>query len=156
MHVAGHALAKSLGFYVAMPLLGVQPSTASHAARGIARADARTGAVVGGSLAALAGLPPSPLFVSEVMIAIGGIRAGYTGVVVVALILLALGFLGLGHALIEAVAGRRRGIRSGVPAGRRPVMLLAGVCLALLPALAAAALALPGSAIEDALVRGLA
>ena len=38
VHVAGHALAKSLGFYAALPLLGVQPSTASHAARGVARA----------------------------------------------------------------------------------------------------------------------
>ena len=156
VHVAGHALAKSLGFYVAMPLLRVQPATAAHAPCGIARADARTGAIVGGSLAALAGLPPSPLFVSEVMIAIGGIRAGYTGVVVIALVLLSLGFLGLGHALIEAVAGRRRGTRAGAPAGRHPVMLLAATCLVLLPALAGAALALPGSAIADALVRGLA
>jgi hydrogenase-4 component F len=156
VHVAGHALAKALGFYAAMPLLGLQPSAASHAPRGVARADARTGAVVGGALAALAGLPPSPLFVSELMIAIGGIRAGYTSVVVIALILLSLGFLGLGHALIEAVAGRRRGGGTGIPAGRRPVVLLAGACAVLMPALAGAALALPGSAIEAALMRGLA
>jgi hydrogenase-4 component F len=155
VHVAGHALAKSLGFYAALPLLGVQPSTASHAARGVARADGRTGAVIGMCLAALAGLPPSPLFVSELMVAIGGIRAGYTTAVVVALMLLALGFLGLCHALIEAVAGRRSGTRPGTPAGRRPVMALAAGCLVLLPALAGLALALPGSAIEDALVRGL-
>jgi hydrogenase-4 component F len=134
----------------------VQPSTASHGPRGVARADARTGTIVGGSLAALAGLPPSPLFVSELMIAIGGIRAGYTGVVVVALVLLAFGFLGLCHALIEAVAGRRRGVRAGARAGRRPVTVIAAACLVLLPALTAAALALPGSSIGDALVRGLA
>jgi hydrogenase-4 component F len=156
VHVAGHALAKSLGFYVAIPLLEVQPSTASHAARGVARAEPGTGAVVGGCLAALAGLPPSPLFVSELMIAIGGIRAGYTGIVVVALVLLSLGFLGLCHALIEALAGRRRGLRRIVPAARRPVLLIAAACLVLLPALAGLALALPGSGIEDALVRGLA
>jgi hydrogenase-4 component F len=155
VHVAGHALAKSLGFYAAMPLFGVQPSTASHAARGVARADSRVGAVVGLCLAALAGLPPSPLFVSELMVAFGGIKAGYTTVVVVALMLLALGFLGLCHALIEAVAGRRRATRPGVPPGRRPVMVLAAGCLVLLPALACAALALPGSAIADALARGL-
>jgi hypothetical protein len=69
--------------------------------------------------------------------------------------LLALGFLGLCHALIEAVAGRRRATRPGVPPGRRLVMGLAAGCLMLLPALAGAALALPGSAIADALVRGL-
>ncbi len=156
VHVAGHALAKSLGFYVALPLLEVQPSTASHGPHGVARTDARTGTIVGGSLAALAGLPPSPLFVSELMIAIGGFRAGYTVAAVVALILLAFGFLGLCHALIEAVAGRRRGARTGTPAGRRPVMAIAAGCLVLLPALTAAALALPGSSIGDALVRGLA
>jgi hydrogenase-4 component F len=155
VHVAGHALAKSLGFYASMPLIGVQPSTAAHAARGVARADARIGAVVGLCLAALAGLPPSPLFVSELMVAFGGIKAGYTGTVIVALLLLALGFLGLCHALIEAVAGRRRATRPGAPPGRRPVMALAAGCLVLLPALAGAALALPGSAIADALVRGL-
>jgi hydrogenase-4 component F len=155
VHVAGHAIAKSLGFYASLPLLGVQPSTASHAARRVARADARVGAIVGLCLAALAGLPPSPLFVSELMIALGGIRAGYTTAVVVALVLLALGFLGLCHALIEAVAGRRRASRPGIPPGRRPVAWLAAGSLVLLPALAAAALALPGSAIADALVRGL-
>jgi hydrogenase-4 component F len=155
VHVAGHALAKSLGFYASLPLFGVQPSTASHAARGVGRVDARMGAVVGVCLAALAGLPPSPLFVSELMVALGGIKAGYTGAVIVALVLLALGFLGLCHALIEAVAGRRRGMRSETPPGRRLVVLLAAGCLVLLPALAGAALALPGSAIADALARGL-
>ena len=155
VHVAGHALAKSLGFYAAMPLSEVQPSTASHAARGIARADGPTGAIAGGSLAALAGLPPSPLFVSELMIAIGGIRAGSTTVVVIAMILLSLGFLGLCHALIEVAAGRARGTRRGVPSTRRPVLAFAACCLVLLPVLAALALALPGSGIESALVRGL-
>jgi hydrogenase-4 component F len=155
VHVAGHALAKSLGFYAAMPLFEVQRSTASHPARGIARADGLTGAIAGGSLAALAGLPPSPLFVSELMIAIGGIRAGSTTVVVIALILLSLGFLGLCHALIEVAAGRARGTRRGVPSTRGPVLAFAACCLVLLPVLAAAALALPGSGIEAALVRGL-
>ena len=155
VHVVGHALAKSLAFYAAMPLFGVQPSTASHAARGVARADAGMGAIVGICLAALAGLPPSPLFVSELLVALGGIEAGYTTAVIVSLVLLALGFLGLCHALIEAVAGRRRATRPGVPPGRRPVMALAAGCVVLLPALAGAALALPGSGIADALVRGL-
>jgi hydrogenase-4 component F len=155
VHVAGHAIAKSLGFYVSLPLLGVQPSTASHAARGVMRSDRRVGAIAGLCLAALAGLPPSPLFVSELMVAFGGIEAGYNAVVVVALVLLALGFLGLCHALIDAVAGRRRATRPGVPPGRAPVGWLAAGSLVLLPAIAAVALALPGSAIEDALMRGL-
>ena len=48
VHVAGHAIAKALGFYAAMPLLGVQPSTASHAGARHRRAPTRAlGAIVG-------------------------------------------------------------------------------------------------------------
>ena len=156
VHVAGHAVAKSIGFYAAIPLLAVQPSTAAHPARGVARADARVGGVVGGALAALAGLPPSPLFVSEIFISLGGIRSGHTVAVAVAVILLALGFLGLAHALIDAVAGRRRGIRPGGPPARTLVLGIAAGGLVLLLGLTAAALALPGSEIAHALTRGLA
>ncbi|MDX6629861.1 MAG: hydrogenase-4 component [Gaiellales bacterium] len=156
VHVAGHAIVKAVGFYAAVPLLGVQPSTASHPARGVARADARVGAVVGGCLGALAGLPPSPLFISELFVALGGIESGHTGVVAAAVVLLALGFLGLAHALIEAVAGRRRHIRPGVPPGRGLIVALSACGLLLLLAVAGSALALPGSDIADALARGLA
>ena len=156
VHVAGHAIAKSLGFYAALPLAGVQPSTASHPARGVARADPRVGAVVGCCLGALAGLPPSPLFVSELLIALGGVETGHTWAVAAFAVLLALGFLGVAHALIDAVAGRRRGVRPGTPPGRRLVVALTAGGMALMLALAAAALALPGSAIAAALARGLA
>jgi hydrogenase-4 component F len=156
VHVAGHAIAKSLGFYAAMPLLGVQPSTASHPARGVARADPGLGAVIGLCLGALAGLPPSPLFVSELLIGLGGIEAGRTGAVVLAVVLLALGFLGLAHALVDAVAGRRRSTRTRVVPGRRLVIAMAGGGLVLLLGVTAAALALPGTSIADALTRGLA
>jgi hydrogenase-4 component F len=155
VHVAGHAIAKALGFYAALPLLGVQPSTASHPARGVARADPRVGAVVGCCLGALAGLPPSPLFISELLIAIAGIETGHVWAVVVSVSLLSLGFLGLAHALIEALAGRRRGIRVGPPPGRRLVVSLTVGGVALLVVLSAAALALPGSAIAHALTQGL-
>ena len=60
---------------------------------------------MGISLAALAGLPPSPLFVSEVLIVAGGFQAGHPWAASAAALLLALGFLGLAHALIETTAG---------------------------------------------------
>jgi hydrogenase-4 component F len=155
VHVAGHAIAKSLGFYAALPLLGVQPSTVSHPARGVARADPRIGAVLGCCLGALAGLPPSPLFISELLIAIGGVETGHTWAVAVFVSLLSLGFLGLAHALIDALAGRRRGIRQGLPPGRRIVVALTGAGVALLLTLSGGALALPGSTIAHALAQGL-
>ena len=62
---------------------------------------------------------------------IGGIEAGATAVAVAALALLALGFLGLCHALIEAVAGRRRRGGTGATSGRRGVTALALACLVL-------------------------
>jgi hydrogenase-4 component F len=155
VHVAGHAIAKSLGFYVALPLLGMQPSTVSHPARGVARSDPRVAAMLGCCLGALAGMPPSPLFVSELLIALGGVETGHTWAVAVFVGLLSLGFLGLVHALIDALAGRRRGIRPGLPPGRRVVLALTTGGVALLLALTGGALALPGSAIARALSQGL-
>ena len=60
---------------------------------------------MGISLGALAGLPPSPLFASEVLIVAGGFQAGHPWARGATALLLALGFLGLAHALIETTAG---------------------------------------------------
>ena len=80
VHVAGHGLAKALGFYAAIPLLRQDPSAARArpARRRPARA-APTATAMSVSLVSLAGLPPSPLFVSEVMILLGGMDAGLIG-----------------------------------------------------------------------------
>src|SRR5439155_25723580 len=58
-HVAGHALAKSLGFYAATPLLRHLPGAHQEPIRGISAASPASAAAVGVSLAALAALPPS-------------------------------------------------------------------------------------------------
>ncbi len=124
IHVVGHALAKALGFYAATPLLGHEPRASGHSVGGIGRTQPALGASLGISLGALAGLPPSPLFVSEVLIVAGGFQVGRPWAAAAAAILLALGFLGLAHALIDTVAGkpRRRDRRDGPrPAhGQRP------------------------------------
>src|SRR5262249_17417039 len=101
VHVAGHALAKALGFYAPTAVLEHEPRPAGPAAPGIARAEPRLGAVMGVALGALAGLPPSPLFVSEVLIVAGGFEAGRDWAAGTAVVLLGLGFLGLAHALLE-------------------------------------------------------
>ena len=111
---------------------------------------------MGISLGALAGLPPSPLFLSEILIIAGGFQAGRAWAAAVATaVMLALGFVGLAHALIETTAGRpHRRDRSLAP-GLRPVVALGGASTLILLALAAAAFWLPDTDIVEALVQGI-
>jgi len=155
LHIAGHALAKALGFYAAVPLLAHEPSAAVHAAGGIARTQPALGTVMGISVGALAGLPPSPLFASEVLIVAGGFAAGRPWAASIAALLLALGFLGLAQALIQTTAGDSPPRDRALAPGLRGVTLLAGVTVACLLALAAAALWLPGSDLAHALAEGI-
>jgi len=155
IHVAGHGLAKALGFYAALPLLRSDPETARRAPKGVLGPSPRTAAAMGVSLAALGGLPPSPLFVSELLILLGGIAAGETAVVAVAALALSLGFLGLLHALLEGVVGppaeRRHRPRSRT---ERPIAIMTAALGAGLLALTAATVLLPGSAFVDRLAGG--
>ncbi|MGD9734033.1 MAG: proton-conducting transporter membrane subunit [Solirubrobacterales bacterium] len=153
VHVAGHAVAKALGFYTAIPLLREEPAAAEAAARGVGRSSPPTAAAMSVSLISLSGLPPSPIFVSEVMILLGGMDAGLLGVSSIAAVLLALGFLGLAHALLEGLLGGKRGSRRRPSRSVQAVALLAGTAAVALLALTAAAYALPGSDLVDALMR---
>ena len=157
VHVTGHGLAKALGFYAALPLLRNDPGAARRAPTGVLSTSRRTATAMGISLVALSGLPPSPLFVSELLILLGGVQAGETAIVAVAALALALGFLGLLHALLEGVIGdpaaRRR--RHATPSrSERPVAVLTAVLAAGMVAVAAAAVVLPGSALVETLARG--
>jgi formate hydrogenlyase subunit 3/multisubunit Na+/H+ antiporter MnhD subunit len=109
---------------------------------------------MGISLGALAGLPPSPLFASEVLILAGGYQAGHALAATIAAILLALGFLGLAHALLETVAGKTRRRHHARPAGLPAVVGLSGAAVVVLLALTGTAFTLPGSALVHALLRG--
>jgi hydrogenase-4 component F len=155
VHLVGHAVAKSLGFYAAIPLLRQDPAASRRMARGVARFSPSTATAMSVSIVALAALPPSPLFISELMILLAGIDAGLPVVSTVAAILLALGFLGLAHALLEGLFGGR-GIRGtgSRPRSARTVALLAGVAVVVLAALTVAAYELPGSGLVEGLTRG--
>ena len=156
LHVAGHAIAKALGFYAAEPLLRHEPRAAGHAVTGVARTDRRLGAALGLSLATLAGLPPSPLFASEVLIAAGGFESGHTFAAAAAVLLLALGFVGLMHSLIETTVGTPHRRVAGHAAGLRGVTAVLAAGMLLLAGLDGAAAWLPRSDFVHALVRGLA
>jgi hydrogenase-4 component F len=154
LHIVGHAVAKALGFYAATPLLALEPRSAGHAPMGIGRRQPHLGAAMGISLGALAGLPPSPLFVSELLIIAGGYRGGYGAVTTVAVALMALGFLGLVHALLSTVAGKGPARATIKPVGLSAVVGVAAAAAVVLLALTAAGLSLPGSALVQALVKG--
>jgi hydrogenase-4 component F len=151
LHVAGHALAKALGFYAALPLLRADPDAGARAPEGVASTP--TAVAMSVSLIALAGLPPSPLFISELLIALGGIAAGEAAVAAVAVVALALGFLGLLHALIEGVLptpGKTRSTPSR--RGERRILVLTGVLGGGLLALTACSFMLPGSTLVERLL----
>ena len=151
LHVTGHALAKALGFWAAVPLLAVQPQTARIPPSGLAESSPVNAAAVGLTLGSLAGLPPSPLFFSEVFVLLGGSMAGQLWAVAVAAALLALGFLGIAHGLIEALVGRRRRVVQGTSKrSTRVVVAVAAVGLGCLTGLAAL---LPGSDLIDQIAR---
>ncbi|WP_217914667.1 proton-conducting transporter membrane subunit [Miltoncostaea marina] len=154
LHVAGHGVAKSLGFAVAVPLLRYQPAAGRRPARGLAELDGRVAGAAGVSLAALAGMPPSPLFVSEVLVLAGGFAAGLAWASAVAAVLLALGFLGMAHALLEGLGGRPTGRRPSGPRATRAIAGLTALAVAALLALAAVAHTLPGSALAEAMGGG--
>ncbi len=152
VHVTGHAIAKALGFYAATPLLGHVPSAGGRAATGVGRTSPALGTSMGISLGTLAGLPPSPLFASEVLIVAGGFAAGRTWEAAAAAVLLALGFLGLAHALLETIAGKARRRAPGSPPGLRTVVGLTVVATAALLTLTALAPWLPGSELVEAML----
>jgi len=155
VHVAGHGLAKALGFYAALPLLREDPDAARRAPASMLSASPPTATAMGISLAALGGLPPSPVFVSELLILLGGLTAGETAVVAIAAVALALGFLGLLHALLESVVGepgrpgRIRRSRSERPIAALSIALGTGLL-----ALTVAGVLLPGSAFVETLAEG--
>jgi hydrogenase-4 component F len=155
LHLAGHALAKALGFYTAMPLLHHQPDAAERPPRSVANASTGTAAAIGVTLGSLSGMPPSPLFFSELLILLGGIAAGQLAVTLVAAALLGLGFLGLAHALIEGlVGGEHQTPWQRGPTVRLVEQLAVTVGVGLI-ALSATAYLLPGWSVIRTLMRGL-
>src|SRR4029079_17922967 len=139
VHMVGHAVAKALGFYAATPLLGHEPRAAGHAVTGIARTQPGLGATMAISLGTLAGPPPAPLFLSEILVIAGGFQAGRSWAAAGTAVMLALGFVGLAHALVETTGRRTRRRDREVAPGLRPVMALGAASTVILLALAAAA-----------------
>lgn len=152
VHIVGHAVAKALGFYAAQPLLEHDPHASGHPVGGVARTKPALGTTMAVSLGALAGLPPSPLFISEVLIIAGGFAVHRPWASAIAAVLLALGFLGLAHALLDTLAGKAKGASHRNEAtGLRRLTIVTAVAVVGLLALTGAAFFLPGSELAQAL-----
>jgi hydrogenase-4 component F len=152
VHVAAHALAKALGFYAALPLLRIDPGAARRAPAAVQAASPPTARAMAVSLATLGGLPPSPVFVSELLILLGGFATN-AAVAAIATVALALGFLGLLHVLVEGVVGEPAHKRPRRTRSERPLAAMTVVLGAALLALTAAAVLLPGSAFVSTLAQ---
>ncbi len=147
LHVAGHAVAKALGFYAAMPLLREDPEAVARPPAGVALRSRPTALAIGVSLPVLGGLPPGPLFASELMILLALFEAGLAPVAVLAAVLLALGFLGLAHALLEALLAPPRPRRGPATRSARVVGVAAVAASVVLLGMAGGAFALPDAAL---------
>jgi hydrogenase-4 component F len=161
VHIVAHAIAKTLGFVTVTPLLAHEPRAAGHPVTGIGRSQPALGATMALSLGALAGLPPSPLFASELLIVAGGFQSGRTWAAAAAALLMALAFLGLTHALLETTAGEvsARGLARLPDLARLPglagVTTLTVISVVLLLTLTGISVWLPGTDVVQALMKGL-
>src|SRR6185437_4922372 len=72
-------------------------------ARDVAASSPATFAAMAVCAFTLAGLPPSPLFFSELFIILGGIQSGQVVLASTLAVLIAFAFIGLLHALLEAL-----------------------------------------------------
>ena len=160
LHFAGHAFSKALGFYAAIPLYQVQADAPRHSARDVATSSPATFAAMAVTAFTLAGLPPSPLFFSELFIILGGIQTGHVVLACALAVLIALAFIGLLHALLEALQGNP--VKEGPttpkvsPARTAPILAPTLLTAAALAALTASAWLLPTSGIVRVLAQGIA
>jgi hydrogenase-4 component F len=132
LHVANHALAKSIGFLLSGRVRAAYGSAEIAAVGGLMRTMPRTGAAFMAALLALVGLPPFGLFVSEVMIFSAGFARGFAGVAGIALFLLVIAFAGLlrgAHAILFGAPSREP---APEPSGWRPALPVAAAFALLL------------------------
>jgi hydrogenase-4 component F len=160
IHVAGHAVAKALAFSATIPLLSHEPQAARCAVTGVGRTRPALGATMALGLGALSGLPPSPLFVSELLIIVGGFHAGHPVAAAAATALIALASVGLLRALIETTIGDVKTSEAQARRTERPIGLRATTALAVISAIVLCALVgtsawLPTTDFVRVLMRGI-
>jgi hydrogenase-4 component F len=132
LHIANHALAKTIAFLVSGRIRAAYGSTEIAAVSGLMRRMPRSGALFLAAMLALVGLPPFGLFVSEVMILAACFEQGLAAVGGVALLLLVIAFAGLlrgAHSILYGTTPREpaeetHGWRAALPGAAALLLLL--------------------------------
>jgi len=132
LHIANHALAKSIGFLLTGRIRSAYGSAEIAAVRGVLHGMPRTGAAFLAAMLALVGLPPFGLFVSEVMIFGAGFAQGFWIVAGVALALLVVAFAGLLRGVHAIVYGSPVAAPTAEASAWRPALPMAAAFALLL------------------------
>ncbi len=134
LHIANHALAKSVLFLLSGRIRAAYASMEIEAVQGLLARLPVSGPLFFAAMLALLGLPPFGLFVSEVMIIGAGFSGGHVGAAVTALVLLVIAFAGLLRALQRMLHGEAAG--RGTERRWAAVPMVAALILLLLTGLA--------------------
>lgn len=121
LHSLTHAAGKSMAFLLAGSIRERYGTTSLDTVRGLLRTMPWTGALFAVAILALLGLPPSGLFVSEMLLVRAGFVAGHPFVMVLVLALLVLVFLAMLSHLNGMLYGEPP---ESTPRGERPIRLL--------------------------------
>jgi hydrogenase-4 component F len=109
LHIANHALAKSVLFLLSGRIRAAYASTDVLAVRGLLTRLPVSGRLFFAAMLALMGLPPFGLFVSELMIFGAGFTAGHATAAAAGLVLLVVAFAGTLNALQRMLHGDAAG-----------------------------------------------
>ena len=134
LHIANHALAKSVLFLLSGRIRTAYASMEIEAVQGLLARLPVSGPLFFAAMLALLGLPPFGLFVSEVMIIGAGFSGGHVAAAVTALVLLVIAFAGLLRALQRMLHGEAAG--RGTERRWAAVPMVAALILLLLSGLA--------------------
>ena len=107
LHTINHSLAKTLLFCASGNILLKYKTRDMNQVRGLWRVAPMTAVLFAGGALALGGIPPFNVFVSEFSIAVAGIYAGKTWLMVFCLILLTIVLAGLSLMVLKTVLGKQ-------------------------------------------------
>lgn len=136
LHALNHSLTKAALFLLSGNVLAAFKTKDISTVRGLSRALPLTGALWAAAFFAIAGAPPFGLFLSELATVRAGLRMGDEVIVALFLLLVVLGFVAMGRAMLGMVSGKAEITAQREPMGAVApslVLLLFSLALGLVP-----------------------